>query len=91
MDYEYETEETSYWQLQEAKAMFSEVVRSANIGPQIITVHGKESAVVLSMDEYRRLKFPKEGLVSFMERSPWADTTLKLPERKGGKMRNIDL
>ncbi|MDR3172887.1 MAG: type II toxin-antitoxin system Phd/YefM family antitoxin, partial [Treponema sp.] len=39
------------WQLQEAKAMLSEVVRSAAQEPQIITVRGEEKAVVLSMDE----------------------------------------
>ncbi len=37
------------WQLQEAKAHFSEVVRRAqNSGPQHVTVHGREVAVILS-------------------------------------------
>ena len=85
------TEERPYWQLQEAKAMFSKVVRYASREPQIITIHGKESAVVLSIDEYRKLKFPKESLVSFMEQSPWAGVELELPERKSEKMREIDL
>lgn len=45
------------WQVQEAKAKFSEVVkRAAKEGPQIITHHGEETAVVLSIDEYRRLE-----------------------------------
>ena len=84
-------EEAPYWQLQEAKARFSEVVRSANREPQIITVHGKESAVVLSIEEYRKLKFPRESLVSFMEQSPWAEVELELPERQSEKLRKIDL
>ena len=46
------------WQLQRAKAMLSEVVRSAAREPQIITVRGEEKAVVLSMDEYRKLNEP---------------------------------
>ena len=35
------------WSLQEAKAKFSEVVRRAQTeGPQVVTVHGKETVVV---------------------------------------------
>jgi prevent-host-death family protein len=44
------------WQLQEAKARFSEVIkRAAREGAQTVTVHGKETAVVLSIEDYRRL------------------------------------
>ena len=84
-------EDGPYWQLQEAKAMFSEVVRSASREPQIITLHGRESAVILSMEEYKKLKYPKEGIVSFMEQSPLAALNLELPERQPGKMREISL
>jgi len=45
------------WQLQDAKARFSEVVRKAKEeGPQRITVHGREEVVIVSVDEYQRLK-----------------------------------
>ena len=44
------------WQLQEAKQQFSRVVSEAEGGsPQIVTRHGREVAVVLGIDEYRRL------------------------------------
>ncbi|MYL02036.1 MAG: type II toxin-antitoxin system Phd/YefM family antitoxin, partial [Gammaproteobacteria bacterium] len=43
---------TKRWQVQEAKARFSELVRSADSGPQTITVHGRRAAVVLSADDY---------------------------------------
>ena len=44
------------WQVQEAKARFSEVIdKACTEGPQIITRHGAERAVVLSIDEYRAL------------------------------------
>jgi prevent-host-death family protein len=86
-----EEKETPYWQVQEAKAMFSKVVRSADREPQIITVHGKESAVVLSMDSYRKLTAPKESLVCFMEQSPWASVKTDLPGRRPEKMRKIEL
>ena len=87
----YTLKEGPYWQLQEAKAMFSEVVRSASNEPQIITVHGKESAVILSIEEYKKLSSPKESLVSFMQQSPLASVKLELPARQSGKMRKISL
>jgi antitoxin Phd len=44
------------WQVQEAKARFSEVIdKACTEGPQIITRHGAQRAVVLSIDEYRAL------------------------------------
>jgi prevent-host-death family protein len=44
------------WQLQEAKQRFSELVRHARShGPQVVTRHGEEVAVVVSIEEYRRL------------------------------------
>ena len=44
---------TSYWQLQDAKARFSEVVRRAvEQGPQHVTVNGEERAVIVSAREY---------------------------------------
>ena len=87
----YKLEKPPYWQVQEAKAMFSQVVRSANKEPQIITVHGKESVVILSIEEYRRLTSPKDNLVSFFERSPLASIELELPKRKSEEMREFDL
>ncbi|MCL2266507.1 MAG: type II toxin-antitoxin system prevent-host-death family antitoxin, partial [Treponema sp.] len=50
------------WQLQEAKAMFSEVVKKAMTKPQIITVHGEKKAVVISYEEYAGLTVPKQSL-----------------------------
>lgn len=45
------------WQLQEAKARFSEVVEaSLREGPQWITRRGKETAVLVSAEEWTRTK-----------------------------------
>jgi antitoxin Phd len=45
------------WQLQQAKAKFSEVIDLAQTdGPQIITRRGVETAVILPIDEWQRLK-----------------------------------
>lgn len=44
------------WQLQEAKNRLSRVVDEAVAnGPQVITRRGVETAVVIGIDEYRRL------------------------------------
>jgi prevent-host-death family protein len=59
------------WQLQEAKARLSEVIKKAGKeGPQKITVHGEPTAVVISSEEYERLKHPKGTFVEFMRNSP---------------------
>jgi prevent-host-death family protein len=57
------------WQLQEAKNRLSELVKEAHIsGSQVITVHGKEAAVVMSAEEYRKLKGQEENLADFFLR-----------------------
>jgi|SRR5579863_2990697 antitoxin Phd len=44
------------WKLEDAKARFSEVVRlAATAGPQLVTVRGKEAAVILAPEKYRQL------------------------------------
>jgi prevent-host-death family protein len=44
------------WQVQDAKARLSELIEKARTeGPQTITRHGNDAAVVISMEEYRRL------------------------------------
>ena len=47
------------WQLQEAKARFSEVVDTAGReGPQTVTRHGKICAYVVSPEHFQRLQPP---------------------------------
>ncbi len=47
------------WQVQQAKAHLSELLEEAAAGvPQIITRHGAERAVVLSIADYRALRAP---------------------------------
>lgn len=46
----------SEWQLQEAKGNFSQLIKRAASGDaQVVTVHGKPTAVVVSAEEYARL------------------------------------
>jgi antitoxin Phd len=58
------------WNLAEAKARFSEVVRRArNEGPQRVTVRGRDAVVVISAEELERLLPKRRRLpfVAFME------------------------
>jgi prevent-host-death family protein len=59
------------WQMQEAKARLSEVVKRAEVdGPQDITLHGRSVAVVLSRAAFERLSGQKASVVDFMQSSP---------------------
>jgi len=79
------------WQLQEAKAMFSNLVKAAYSRPQIITVRGKETAVILSFEEYKNLSAPKQSLFDFIQKSPLRDFILELPQRQSEEMRQVNL
>jgi prevent-host-death family protein len=79
------------WQLQEAKAMFSDVIKAAFLKPQIITVRGKETAVILSYGEYEKLTSPKQTLFEFFQGSPLRDINLELPKRLPEKNREVHL
>jgi len=56
------------WKLEDAKARFSEVVRLAGTdGPQWVTVRGREAAVILAPEQYRRLLPKPKGHVSLAQ------------------------
>lgn len=62
------------WQVQEAKTRLSEVIEEANEkGPQIITRHGAERAVVLSIADYRALTAHKPNLKDYLLSGPKVD------------------
>jgi prevent-host-death family protein len=57
----------SQWQLQEAKQRFSEVIRAVvSDGPQVITRHGEEIAVIIDIAEYHRLTAPEADLTEIL-------------------------
>ena len=85
------TKRKARWQLQEAKAMFSEVIKEAEFLPQIITVRGKETAVILSYEEYKKLSSPRQTLFEFIQNSPLRDINLELPPRQAEKTREVFL
>ena len=66
---------SSDWQLQDAKARFSELVKRAREqGPQHVTVRGAPAVVVISEEEYARLTPPRPSIVDhILEGPPWPD------------------
>jgi len=79
------------WQLQEAKAMFSEVIKASALKPQIISVRGKETAVILSIGDYQKFVRPRQTFFEFIQSSPLRDFNLELPPRLPEKVRVINL
>ncbi|MBL6985257.1 MAG: type II toxin-antitoxin system Phd/YefM family antitoxin [Candidatus Thioglobus sp.] len=73
----------NHWQLQDAKNKFSNLVDKAqHNGPQVVTKHGKDAVVVLSIDEYKKLIKPKTSLVNFFQASPLVKEDLDLTRSK---------
>jgi prevent-host-death family protein len=78
------------WQLQEAKQQFSRLVELARSeGPQVVTRNGKEVAVVLDVEEYRRLRSDGGAFKRFLSDGPDFDA-LEL-ERSDEPPRAVDL
>jgi antitoxin Phd len=82
------------WQLQTAKAQFSELFRRARTeGPQYVTKAGKEAVVVLRAEHYEKLtslrRQPK-SLVEFFRNSPLVGSGIDF-EREPDYGRDIEL
>jgi antitoxin Phd len=59
------------WQIQEAKVGFSEMVeRTIKEGPQTVTRCGKPVAVLVSVDEYQRLRTGGKGFKALLASAP---------------------
>lgn len=78
------------WQLQEAKQRLSEVVRLAEAeGPQAVTRHGEEVAVIVSMAEWRAATEHKPSLIDYILDGP--DMSMLDLTRSAELPREIDL
>jgi prevent-host-death family protein len=82
------------WQLQAAKARFSEVFRLAHTeGPQLITRQGRDGVVMMPVEQFdrlvRRARQPK-SLVQFFRDSPLVGLELDF-ERDKDTGRDIEL
>ena len=78
------------WQVQDAKQRFSELIRAAHAdGPQVVTRHGQEIAVVIDIADYRRLKGETTEFKDYLRSGPDFDD-LDLA-RSAERPRSIDL
>lgn len=83
---------TARWKLEDAKARFSEVVRrAATTGPQLVTVRGREAAVILSPEQYRQLLPPSKGHVPLLQFLRGLDLPDMDLERESDRGRDIEL
>jgi|SRR5215471_17998775 prevent-host-death family protein len=87
-----------HWQIQDAKQRFSEMIRAVTRdGPQVITRHGEDVAVVVDIAEYRRLTGPGRDLAGLLLGGPKIDdATAEIfadieTERKADLGRIVDL
>ena len=85
--------EPGHWHLQDAKARFSQLVRRVRSeGPQHVTVHGRDEVVVISAEEFRRLKgdLTGEALIAAMQALPERDIDIE-PRRAPLPVRDVTL
>ena len=62
------------WQIQEAKTRFSELIdRACTEGPQTITRHGTDRAVMLSIADYRSLASSRPDFKAHLLGGPKVD------------------
>jgi prevent-host-death family protein len=81
------------WALQDAKARFSELVRLVHSdGPQRVTVHGRDEVVMVSAEEFRRLRGEPTGaaLVAAMRAIPTGDLKIERV-RERSPVRDVEL
>ena len=78
------------WQVQEAKAKFSEfLTASVEDGPQIVTKRGIETAVLVDINEWRLLQRRQRRSLKEWLLAPEARTEELVPPRRGFPMRHI--
>ncbi len=66
------------WQIQQAKARFSEMVECAiKDGPQTVTRHGKAVAVLVPADQYRRWRSKGKSLKALLAAAPLKGVRIK--------------
>jgi prevent-host-death family protein len=84
---------TGRWPLQDAKARFSELVRMAHsVGPQHVTLHGRDAVVVLDAEAFQRLLGRRTGqmLIDALQASPHRHVDIA-PSRRAMPVRAVKL
>lgn len=85
------------WQLQDAKQRFSELIRAVlSDGPQTVTRHGEEVAVVIDVAEYHRLRANQDArdtpdaFKDFLRTAPALDDVVIARSRDLGRSVDFD-
>lgn len=76
------------WPVQDAKARFSEFLNACiSEGPQVVTRRGAEAAVLVPIEEWRRLQAAARTSLKQLLLAESARTDLLVPERGKAKRR----
>ena len=79
------------WPIADAKARLSEMIdRAIDAGPQVITRHGRPTAVLVSTEEWNRKTRRKGNLAEFFAASPLRGSNIKI-QRSMDRPRDIGL
>jgi antitoxin Phd len=74
------------WPVQDAKARFSELLKaSLTEGPQMVTLRGVETAVLITVEEWRSLRERARQSLKELLLSPEGRGELNIPQR--GRLR----
>lgn len=78
------------WQVQDAKARFSEFLETCLAdGPQIVTRRGAETAVLVPIGEWRRLQTAARPTLKELLLTDDARAELSIPSRGSARRRDI--
>lgn len=79
------------WPVQDAKARFSEFLDAClTEGPQLVTKRGTEAAVLIPVQEWRRLQSAARPSLKQLLLTDNARTELLVPTRGNAKRRNVE-
>ncbi|MDE0674218.1 MAG: type II toxin-antitoxin system prevent-host-death family antitoxin [bacterium] len=78
------------WQVQEAKARFSEMLETSRVeGPQIVTKRGVETAVLVAMEEWKEIQRRAKPRIKEWLLVPEARTESLTPPRVRHRHRSL--
>jgi antitoxin Phd len=79
------------WPVQDAKARFSEFLDACLLeGPQMVTRRGTEAAVLVPVQEWRRLQSAARPSLKQLLLTDQARADLSVPARGQAKRRNVE-
>ena len=62
----------------------------AEVEPQVVTMRGRPTVVIVSQREYLKLGKPRPSFLDLMQNSPWTDAEIEV-ERDRSEEREISL